>query len=68
MVAAMTESELGAVGEKTYTVPLDERDSSTRWASCLVVESAVGKLFNVRSRGHSSRREQHDLGQPSGGE
>jgi hypothetical protein len=44
MVAVMTESELGAVGERTYTAPLVDRDSSTRWASCLAVQSDVGKL------------------------
>jgi hypothetical protein len=49
MVAAMTECELGVVGETTYTTPLVDRDqpsqnrygatsSSTRWASCLAVE------------------------------
>jgi hypothetical protein len=34
----MTESELGAVGERTYTASLVDRDSRTRWASGLAVE------------------------------
>jgi hypothetical protein len=44
MVAAMTESELDAVGERAYKASLVDRDSRTRWASGLAVQFDVGKL------------------------
>lgn len=46
MVAAITESERVAVGERTYTAALVDRDSSTRWASCLAVQFDVAELFH----------------------
>ena len=40
----MTESEPGLVGERSYTSPLVDRDSATRRARRLDVQSEVGKL------------------------
>ena len=38
MVAAITESELDAPGEKSLTASLVDRDSATRWARHLAVQ------------------------------
>jgi hypothetical protein len=45
MVAAMTESELDAVGERAYTASLVDRDSAPRWARRLAVQLDVGCAF-----------------------
>jgi hypothetical protein len=50
LVAAMTENEPDVVGERTYTASLVNRDSSTRWASCLAVQFDVGELRFLVSR------------------
>ena len=39
VVASTTESEKGVLSEKLQTTPLVNRDSSTRWAGCLDVQS-----------------------------
>jgi hypothetical protein len=44
MVAAMTEGEPGVASEKPPTISLVDRDSATRWARRLAVQSDVGKL------------------------
>jgi hypothetical protein len=55
MVAAMTEDELRAESERPPKARLVDRDSSTRHARCLAVQSDVGELSH-RSwpRSHSS--------------
>jgi hypothetical protein len=43
-VAVITEGDPGALSEKLPTAPLVSRDSATRWAGRLGVESEVGEL------------------------
>jgi hypothetical protein len=45
MVAAMTESEPDAVGERAYTASSVDRDSAPRWARRLAVQLDVGCAF-----------------------
>ena len=47
IVAAITESELVAVSEKAYIATLVDRDSSTRWAGCLAVQSDCRLSFHL---------------------
>jgi hypothetical protein len=41
LAAAITKNELVALNEKLYIAALVDRDSSTRWASCLAVQFDV---------------------------
>src|SRR6185295_854105 len=57
--------------DHTSLITLVDRDSTTRRAGCLGVESDAGELCavsrSVRSRDHNSRSEQHHLGEASCG-
>jgi hypothetical protein len=44
MVAAVTESKLDVVSEKSHTTYLVDRDSAPRWARRLAVQFDIGEL------------------------
>ena len=44
VVASITEDDPGVLSEELPTTPLVDRDSSTRWASCLDVQFDVADL------------------------